>query len=257
MKREIDFSVKEKPVVQEAAIPANDVIKLKAEVLSKSELADFETCLKQLNGDNNQKISPDEIQSTATQVKKEELLKMLKLLSESEKIPVNITNIDEIKLFLRSREFSSSEEDEVKINLDNFEKKDIEFLKTCLENRSIILNPPNIQTNIAVQAPDGQISYKSFEVSKTLSALIEYSFKANKPIRVDFNENSSVILKMHNNGKLIAEFISNDKAMEYVLKSSIPGLKDKFDGEGIPYEKIAFKDNSKNDNKRQKQGGNQ
>ena len=86
---------------------------------------------------------------------------------------------------------------------------------------------------------------------------MEYSFKSQKPVRLDFNGNSSVILKMNNNGKLIAEFISNDKAMEYALKSSIPNLKDKLDSEGIPYEEIFYKDNSKNNNKKQNKGGNQ
>lgn len=230
-----------------------------------SDVPDFEAYLQEL--DENKKNIPDEQKNVQNnpqvmipQEKNTETVKTLKKLTEKENIPVKISNLEDIKLFLRKKGNLKSLDNDININLDNFKKKDIEFLRICLENPSITLNnlnTQNLQANFAVQNQNNQVSYKSFDVSKGLFNLIEYSFKAQKPVRLDFNGNSSVILKMNTDGKLIAEFISNDKAMEYILKSNIPGLRDKLDSEGIPYEEISYKDNSKNNDKRQNKGGNQ
>ena len=226
-----------------------------------SDVPDFEAYLQEL--DENKKNPAEEqnnVQVMIPQEKNTEALKTLKKLTEKENIPVKISNIEEIKLFLRKKGNLKFLDNDININLDNFKKKDIEFFRTCLENPSITLNnlnTQNLQANFAVQNQNNEVSYKSFDISKGLFNLIDYSFKAQKPVRLDFNGNSSVILKMNIDGKLIAEFISNDKAMEYVLKSNIPGLRDKLDSEGIPYEEISYKDNSKNNDKRQNKGGNQ
>jgi len=221
-----------------------------------TDLPDFEAYLQELDEDKT--IITEEqnnIQVLIPQEKNTEASNALKKLAEKENIPVKINNLNDIKLFMRKKEGLSPLDKDININLDNFKKEDINFLRTCLENPSMTLNNMNNQTFqavFAVQNQNNQVSYKSFEVSKGLFNLIEYSFKTQKPVRLDFNGNSSVILKMHNDGKLIAEFISNDKAMEYILKSSIPGLKDKLDSEGIAYEEISYKDNSRNNDKRQR-----
>ena len=229
------------------------------------DLPDFEAYLQELDEnkktiDEEQKNAQNNLQTVIPQEKNAEALKTLKKLAEKENIPVKINNIDDIKLFMRKKEGLRPLDKDININLEHFKKEDINFLRACLENPSMTLNNlnnQNFQAVFAVQNQNNQVSYKSFDVSKGLFNLIEYSFKAQKPVRLDFNGNFSVILKMHNDGKLIAEFISNDKAMEYVLKSSIPGLKDKLDAEGIAYEEISYKDNSKNNNKKQNKGDNQ
>lgn len=258
MTREIIFNPKSEEKLSSGEIGTSlvrELCRIDGQNVLIAELNDFKDCLKNLEicnasdvsgKDNSQNISPE---------KKEELRELLQKLAGQGKIPVNINNIDDIKIFLHSRNFFGKDE-ELKINFDNFEKKDIEFLTTCFENKAITLNihnGQNLNTHFAIQSSDGQISYKSIDVSKSLFSLIEYSFKAQKPVRIDFNENSFVILKMHNNGKLVAEFISNDKAAEYILKSSIPGLKDKLDAEGIPYEEISYKDKSDKNKKDRKQ----
>jgi hypothetical protein len=240
----------------------------KAQQSSNAELADCEQRLK--DGQNLSKMQLNTNNQAASELKDNKNLKQakgdnntketLKKLTGKEKFPAKINDINDIKLFLRKKEGLKPLDKDIKTNLDHFKKEDINFFRACLENPSMTLNnlnPQNFQATFAVQNQDNQVSYKSFDVSKGLFNLIEYSFKAQKPVRLDFNGNSSVILKMHNDGKLIAEFISNDKAMEYILKSSIPNLKDKLDAEGIPYEEISYKDNSGNNNKRQNKGGNQ
>ena len=260
---EIKSKIEEKVPVQGSAIPIlkNNRLNNAASFSFNSDLQDFEACLQEL--DENKKNTVEEqnnVQVLMPQEKKDEAVKVLKKLAEKDNIPFKIANIDELRLFMRKKEDLRSTDKDIRVNLDSLKKEDINFLTTCFENPSITLNNlnfQNLQANLAVQNQNNQVSYKSFNVSKGLFNLIEYSFKSQKPVRLDFNGNSSVILKMNNDGKLIAEFISNDKAMEYLLKSSIPNLKDKLDTEGIPYEEIFYKDNSKNKDKRQNKGGNQ
>jgi hypothetical protein len=234
---------------------------------TRASSVDFEACLKELDAEPiQQSKSVSNTEQTLKQVQGDSLVQSdnnkkenLEKLSEKEKISVKLSKIDDINLFGRKKELLKHDK-EFKFNLDHLRKEDINFLKTCLENPSITLNnlnPQNLQADFAVQNQGGQVSYKSFDVSKGLFNLMEYSFKTQKPVRLDFNGNSSVILKMNKDQKLVAEFISNDKAMEYVLKSSIPNLKNKLDSEGITYEEISYKDNSKNNNKRKNKGDNQ
>ncbi len=207
--------------------------------------------------DENKKNNTEELgneaknlQNTMSQEKNTE-----KINSETSKDNINskINKLEHKTLFMQMKGLQDIRY-ESRFNIDKLSREDFDFIKTCLENPSITLNNLNFQnTNLAlaIHNQDNQVSYKSFNVSKGLFNIIEHSFKAQKPVRLDFNGNSSVILKMNNEGKLIAEFISNDKAMEYALKSSISTLKEKLDSEGIPYDKISYKDNSKNNNKRQ------
>ena len=246
-------------------VPENNSLNNTGNSSFNTGLPDFKACLKELDDDKNNinqigNNSQNNVQGLMQQQKNTEINKTLNKLTEKENIPVKIKNSDDIKLFMSKKGNFKFLDNDTKINFDSLKKKDIDFLRTSLENPNVTLNNlnfQNLQANLSVQNSSGQVSYKSLDVSKGLFSLIEYSFKAQKPVRLDFNGNSSVILKMNNDGKLIAEFISNDKAMEYVLKSSIPGLKDKLDAEGIPYEEILYKDNSKNENKKQNQGGNQ
>ncbi len=144
----------------------------------------------------------------------------------------------------------------ITFNLDSMTKNDIAFFKLLSESKELTIqsvNPKDMQvTMTALQEGKQQVSYKTVNFSKGLFNLIEYSFKTQKPVRLDFQGSSSVILKVNSEGKLTAEFISNDAAMEYALKSSIPGLKQKMDSEGIPYEEIYYKDNNKRQNNKKK-----
>lgn len=232
---------------------------------SKTDAVDFESFLKNSDAE---KILSEDIESLQDNIpaggsdkkgKKSEIVKNNKKLSGKNNILDNNGGFEDVK-FLVHRSDLYKFDSGSKINIDKLNKEDINFIKACFDTPAITLNnmnPQTLQANFAVQSHDGQVSYKSFDVSKSLFKLIEYSFNAQKPVRLDFNGNSSVILKINNSGKLIAEFVSNDKAMEYVLKSSIPNLKDRLDAEGLPYEEISYKDNSKNSDKRQNKGGNQ
>ena len=88
--------------------------------------------------------------------------------------------------------------------------------------------------------------------------LIEEAYKTQKPTRIDFDNNVSVILRITKDGKVSAEFIPGDKAVEEYLRNNIGYLKQRFDEENISYHDIMYKP-YKNNNKRQNQnkGGQQ
>ncbi|OGI00091.1 MAG: hypothetical protein A2Y25_04170 [Candidatus Melainabacteria bacterium GWF2_37_15] len=148
------------------------------------------------------------------------------------------------------------------LNLDSMRKEDIQFLKLCAEKTEISIDsitPKDMQVSYINPQEEGvqQVSYKTLNFSKGLFNLVEYSFNTQKPVRLSFEGDSAVILKINTDGKLTAEFISNDAAMEYALKSSIPALKQKMDAEGLPYEEIYYRDDNKNQNKNKRdKGGN-
>ncbi len=169
---------------------------------------------------------------------------------EKEKIDINNVN-----LYLKSKniEFNDSK---LSINLEKLDKNDIEFFKECFVDRKDVqidvTNIQNMQANIIIPQTGQQVSYKSFNVSKGLSNLIEYAYTSQKPVRLDFGK-KSVILNIDKEGKLSAQFMSNDQAMEQVIKSNLHYLKDKFDSEKIPYKELSYKSNSKRQQK-DKQG---
>lgn len=224
------------------------------------ELPDFAEVVSQLQEDTetaklldlpqNQPAMPINITEANTN-----LMKSLQLLAKKDRIPTSMRNIDTIKLFIKQQEVFGIEKD-CSMSLDSMTDEDIEFFKLCSEKKEITINDISVkdsQVNLTTVDNANQVSYKSLNFSKGLFGLIEYAHTKQKPIRLDFQGNSSVILKINSKGGLTAEFIANDTAMEHILRSSIPNLKNKFDSEGIPYEKIIYRENQ-NKNKKDKGG---
>ena len=71
--------------------------------------------------------------------------------------------------------------------------------------------------------------------------MLKSSVDAKKPIRMDFDNNVTVILKLDDKGKVNAHFIPGDKAVEEYLKNNIPYLRQRFDEQNISYSNISYK----------------
>lgn len=219
---------------------------------------DFESCINEIGEDTKKEeiIVPTQ---QVSQVKQQEIACTSSNTEDNKLKTHNIAKIDNIKFGLYANERFKFD-DIQKIGIEDLKKEDIDFLKEVSGNAVFFINNlnfQNLQINAAVQNQQGVVSYKSMDVSRGLFNLIEYSFKAKKPIRVDFSKDSSVILKMNKEGKVSAEFISNDEAMAYIIKSSLPGLKNKMDTEGILYDDIFYNDRNQNKEKNNKKGAQQ
>ncbi|MDD3419639.1 MAG: hypothetical protein PHE78_03445 [Candidatus Gastranaerophilales bacterium] len=123
--------------------------------------------------------------------------------------------------------------------LPQITEDDIKFFELIASNKNIMINNNN---TLLITDENGTTNRQSLNFSKSLMNLIEYSYTSNKPIRIDFGKDLAVILKIDKQGMISAEFISSDKAMEYLLKTNIPHLREKLDSSGIKYKKIYYRD---------------
>lgn len=229
------------------------------------ELPDFDAMMSKLQGDKDlvkmmESFDQNEDQNSMTFTQLAEarmnLIKSLQALAQKDKIPVKMKSVDDIKLFINYKDLFKGNEG-YRIKMDSFSKEDFDFFKLCSDKKEITVNEINSNdSRINFMAADNanQVSYKSINLSKGLFNLIEYSFKKQKPVRLDFKGDSSVILRVSQSGKVSAEFITNDTAMEHILRNSIPNLKNKLDSDGIPYEKIFYRENQEKNKKRNKGG---
>lgn len=78
-------------------------------------------------------------------------------------------------------------------------------------------------------------------VSKALADMIGEAAKTNKPFRINFDKNISVIIKIDREGKISAEFLPGDKAVEQFLRTQLPMLRQKFNDENIDYKDLNYR----------------
>ena len=131
---------------------------------------------------------------------------------------------------------------ETVVKFDNviMSKDDVDFFAKLVENG---------------QADMTQATQKSSKVSKTLADLLAKSMKDNQPVRIDFDNNISVIIKISRDGKISADFLPTSQVAEAYLKENLPLLKQRFDENNIEYDELNHRerkqDNEKEDRKKE------
>ena len=127
-------------------------------------------------------------------------------------------------------------------NLDtlNIEKCDALFFINMLNEAGYTNYTVSNEGNIIDAANN-----KSIEVSKTLSDLLLKAQDTKSAVRLDFDNNVTVVLKL-TDGKINAQFIPGDKAVEEYLRNNIPYLKQIFDEQNIPYANLSYKQQQQN-----------
>ncbi len=104
-------------------------------------------------------------------------------------------------------------------------KEDAQFFADLVNNPNGMVNPTE-QTE------------KSSRVSKTLADLIAKAMKNNQPVRINFDNDISVIIRISRDGKISADFLPSSQVAEAYLKENLPLLKQKFDDNNIDYEEL-------------------
>ena len=112
---------------------------------------------------------------------------------------------------------------------------DVEVFANLVENKTIDMN------NLAPEA-----TKKSIEVSKTLADMLLKAKETNQPLRIDFDNNISVIIRISRDGKLSAEFLPSSQVAEAYLKENLPILKQRFDEKNLEYENLSHRERRDN-----------
>ena len=110
---------------------------------------------------------------------------------------------------------------------------------------------------IQTQVTQNVVSQKSVEVTNQLMTLIEKANTTQKPVRISFDNDVSVIIKIDKHGKISAEFIPGSIEVENYLKNNIALLKQRFDEQNLPYNDLLYRQNSKQNRNRNREKGEQ
>lgn len=94
---------------------------------------------------------------------------------------------------------------------------------------------------------------QNVRVSQTLLNALQESRQNNQPVRIDFDQNISVILRVGRDGAISAQFIPSDKVAEQYLRNNINELRSAFDEQELPYTELSYSNSSKEQNKKRRE----
>jgi hypothetical protein len=121
-----------------------------------------------------------------------------------------------------------------RIDVSELSEKDVDcligFLRAGTMDYSHFTNENNEELNI---------------LSEKFLALLIDSIINKKVFRIDFDNQISVIIRIDREGKLNAEFLTSDEAIETYLKNNLHVLKEKFEELNVNYKEISYKNTTK------------
>lgn len=97
---------------------------------------------------------------------------------------------------------------------------------------------------------------QNVQISQTLLDAISKARENNQPLRIDFDQNISVILRINKEGVVSANFIPGDKAVEQYLRNNISNLKATFDEQDLPYSDLSYSNRGSKQQKERRNNNN-
>lgn len=133
---------------------------------------------------------------------------------------------------------------EVIVRYDNFimNEADVQVFAELVGGKDLYLNDFS-QENMQ----------KSLRVSKNLIDALAKSMEDNKPLRIEFDNGISVIIKISRDGKLSADFLPSTQVAEAYLKENLPLLKQRLSEQNLDYDELnqrERKDRERDQNKK-------
>jgi len=124
-------------------------------------------------------------------------------------------------------------EDENYINMSDLSSDDVDYVIKMLEKGSS-------------DASDFTDDNKELAIlSEKFLSLLRDSIINKKVFRIDFDNQISVIIRISNDGKINAEFLTNDEAIETYLKNNLHLLKQRFEALRVNYGEVKYKNTEK------------
>lgn len=205
---------------KDASLKAEDAAKNeKAEKIQKAEKVDA------ANKKNDLNVSNTEESGLLSPLK--ELNQKLAMISEIKKSSLKSQDIEKDHL-----------EATLDYNVVKMDKNDALFFANLVNGENLKLQPGAGGSDFA-EIKTESLSAAS-QVSKTLMDSLSDAMKTGKPFRIDFDKDVAVIMRVDKEGKLSAEFIPGDKAVEQYLKNNIPLLKESFDRQNLSYNELSY-----------------
>ncbi|MCD7878305.1 MAG: hypothetical protein LUG16_00045 [Candidatus Gastranaerophilales bacterium] len=198
-------------------------------------------------------------QQTSQQIENKDFNIQLDDEDEAMLIPANGTFADIISSQLLTASTSEETLPDIDFNYDSVSMslQDAMFFVNLAQNGQFSIAVQNGEQPVinSIDLSQNTITQKNVEVTNQLTTLIEKAQNTQKPVRISFDNDVSVILKIDKHGKLTAEFIPGNTEVENYLRNNISSLKQKFDEQNLPYNDLLYKQNNKqNRNKKQNKG---
>lgn len=240
--------------------------------------ASFEEQMEKVSTTENKQTDKSEDKETVSNEKKESSVSLdkekddkdLDLTLESDleyskfatlsMLDANNTLTNDIKEMMSTSEvFGASEKHGTKAfdftNSISMTSSDAEFFLNLTQTNDV--SAQNIITqaqNLLNAGADIKEVAQSVKISETLLNAINTAKETNQPLRIDFDQNVAVILRINREGVVSANFIPGDKAVEQYLKNNISNLRATFEEQDLPYSDLSYSNRgSKQQKERQKE----
>lgn len=128
------------------------------------------------------------------------------------------------------------------------------FINLTQEGQFSVENTPagDFKNLMQIQVAQTSVAQKTVEVTNQLTALIEKAQNTQKPVRITFDNDVSVIIKIDKHGKVTAEFIPGSLEVENYLRNNISALRQKFDEQNLPYNDLFYRQNGRQNRNKDK-----
>lgn len=143
----------------------------------------------------------------------------------------------------------------------NMTESDAQFFLNLTQTEGNDVSMQNVMAQAQTMVDNGASVAEvkqNVQISQTLLNALSKARETNQPLRIDFDQNVSVILRIGKDGSIAANFIPGDKAVEQYLRNNISNLRAVFNENDLPYTELSYSNSSKQQNERrrnqQKQG---
>lgn len=230
--------------------PLEDLNKFLTEIMSEDTVEDLKSKDVSMIDDNT--LLTEEIKNYYNLNKAQNLA-----VTEDVKNVINerIAEIDDLASIVETAQEAKSVQKELKsLDVQKIQPKKVEtkqlkmteqdanfFIELVKNNQETGQTATDTATQILQDLQQADEAQQTTRVSKTLADMIGEAAKTNKPFRIDFDKNISVIIKIDREGKISAEFLPGDKAVEQFLRTQLPMLRQKFNDENINYKDLNYR----------------
>lgn len=184
----------------------------------------------------------------------------MSLLDANSMLQNNIYQMTNREATVMTVELSSVEDnsnDSLMFNSLSMTQADAEFFVNLTQNNDVSMQNITTQAqNLLNQGTDVREVQQNVKISETLLNALNTAKENNQPLRIDFDQNIAVILRVGKDGALAANFIPGDKAVEQYLRNNIESLKNTFRENELPYSDLSYSNRGskqQKENRRNKQ----